>query len=107
MENYVVILLLSGVVLLGAFYGYTVEQKIVKIKIENVNEEIQYRNEMKNMEGKLESIKEHNDAFRTEMEDKYYAYRKDINEAKQGKRCTEYTIINDVKTLLSRQSYIA
>ncbi|XP_063402701.1 complement C1q subcomponent subunit B-like [Mytilus trossulus] len=38
---------------------------------------------MKNMKGKLESIKEHNNAFRTEMEDKFYTYRKEINEAKK------------------------
>lgn len=71
MEANLVILSLSVVTLLCAFYGYTVEQRICLIKDELVkaeNQHIKEINEMK-VELKSKSMTEQNSAHSKELED--------------------------------------
>lgn len=71
MEDYLVILVLSVVTLLSAFYGYTVDQKIGQIKDELFkaeNQHIKEINEVK-VELKSKSMTEQNSAHRKELED--------------------------------------
>ncbi|XP_071135741.1 uncharacterized protein PF3D7_1120000-like [Mytilus edulis] len=56
MENHLVVLLLSVVILIGAFYGYTVEQKFVQIKNDLLNHEKDIK-EVKEVKVELESTK--------------------------------------------------
>lgn len=79
--NYLVILLLSVVVLLGALYGNTVEQKIKKEIKDEIKEEsefvkmmyaeIEHKKEMKKIRDELEDIKsqlqEKDNAIRNEI----------------------------------------
>ncbi|VDH97269.1 Hypothetical predicted protein [Mytilus galloprovincialis] len=71
MEDYLVILVLSVVTLLSAFYGYTVDQRIGQIKDELVkakNQHIKEINEVK-VELKSKSMTEQNSAHSKELED--------------------------------------
>ncbi|CAC5356799.1 unnamed protein product [Mytilus coruscus] len=66
MENYLVVLLLSVLVLLGAFYENTVGKRTVQIKDET------------------EKVKEQIDTLRKEMIEKDNAYRKELDQTKEN-----------------------
>ncbi|XP_063408834.1 heavy metal-binding protein HIP-like [Mytilus trossulus] len=83
MENYLTILLLSGLVLLSAFYGYNVEQRIVQIKKEFINAEIHHKNEMKKVNKEMKSISNQVKGHLNEMIEKESAYRKEIDQTNE------------------------
>ncbi|XP_071142927.1 C-type lectin domain family 4 member E-like [Mytilus edulis] len=81
MENNLVILLLSVVVLLIALYGHTVEKNI-KEEIKNecvkmVKAEIEHQKKMRKIKDELEEIKSH-------LQEKDNAYRNEIYQTKQN-----------------------
>ncbi|XP_052087455.1 heavy metal-binding protein HIP-like [Mytilus californianus] len=84
MENYLTILLLSGLVLLSAFYGYNVEQRIVQIKNDFVNTEVQHKEEMRKVNATLKSMSEQINEHRNKMIEKDNECRKIINQTEEG-----------------------
>lgn len=74
MENYLVVLLLSVLVLLGAFYVNTVDKRIVQIKDE------------------MEKVKEQIDTLRKEIIEKDNAFRKEKDQMKETATRHENTL---------------
>ncbi|XP_071130099.1 perlucin-like protein isoform X2 [Mytilus edulis] len=86
MENYLVVLLLSVLVLLGAFYVNTVDKRIVQIKDE------------------MEKVKEQIDTLRKEIIEKDNAFRKEKDQMKETATRHENTLseIKKAKKLCSQ-----
>lgn len=77
MEKHLTILLISGLVLLSAFYGYNVEQRIVQIKKE-------FYNEMKKANEELKSIGKKVNVHINEMIQKENACKEEIDQTNEN-----------------------
>lgn len=67
MENHLVVLLLSVVIVIGAFYGYTVDQKIFKLKNDLPKHEKEIK-EVKEVKVDLESTKQELNQVKVELD---------------------------------------
>lgn len=77
MEKHLTILLISGLVLLSAFYGYNVEQRIIQIKKE-------FYNEMKKANEELKSIGKKVNVHINEMIQKENACKEEIDQTNEN-----------------------